>query len=72
MYLNSNNGISKLRGPDNWETWKFQIKVILRSKGWDSALVSNNNAATIDNHDNKAQAVIVSLIEEKLLSYNKL
>ena len=58
----------------NWTTWKFQIEVILKSKGYHDLVTGivprpPQNTTEWDNKDAKAQEVVVTRLDEKVLTH---
>lgn len=66
-------GIAKLNG-ENWTTWKFQVEITLKSKRYFeivSGAVQRPATTTEewDSKDAKAQEIIVSRLEEKVVTH---
>ena len=58
----------------NWTTWKFQIQVILKSKGYYDIVTGIvprplQDTTEWDNKDAKAQEVVVTRLDEKVLTH---
>lgn len=66
-------GISKLTG-ENWTTWKFQVEITLKSKGYFGIVNGDTKRPTTntddwDSKDAKAQEIIVSRLDEKVVTH---
>ncbi|KAL4710557.1 hypothetical protein ACJJTC_008959, partial [Scirpophaga incertulas] len=56
----------KLRGAENWSIWKFQILILLKSKG---VFEITQDEAKDDAIDAKAMALLVDRMEENVISH---
>lgn len=70
------NAGSKLKGTENWTTWKFQTRVVLQALNLfsivDGTEMKPSDAAKAtewQNKDSRAQGVLVTRVEEKILSH---
>lgn len=64
--------INKLRGNENWNLWKFQVEILLKSKGWLECIVNPQIEARETEkvrNDERAQGLIITLIEDRIISY---
>lgn len=61
----------RLKGKENWATWKFLITVLINSKGLEKVVFSNEKLSEkeILEKDAKAMALIVSRLDENILSH---
>lgn len=72
MSLSTNIAVTKLRGRENYDTWKRSAQAYLTIKGywkWTSTEITSTSNATDIESESKARAELNLLLDESLYSY---